>query len=165
MNRKVHKPHVYSLMSSLDDKWTPSILKCLLYLYVTPERIPDNTFYSWRGHWWRGFPFNKDLFLFFFSFFYFNWRIITLQYCDGFCHTSAWTGHRYTHVPPHSEPRSHLPPHLIPLGCPRAPALCTLLHASNLHRSNVLHMVMYVFQCCSQKSVLYLSVSPLLPCM
>ena len=29
---------------------------------------------------------------------YFNW-IITSQYCDGFCHTSAWTGHRYTCVP------------------------------------------------------------------
>ena len=30
---------------------------------------------------------------------YFNLRIITWQYCDGFCHTSAWIGHRYTSVP------------------------------------------------------------------
>ena len=30
----------------------------------------------------------------------FNWRIITFQYCDGFCHTSAWIGHRYTYIPP-----------------------------------------------------------------
>ena len=29
----------------------------------------------------------------------FNWRIITLQNCDGFCHTSVWIGHRYTCVP------------------------------------------------------------------
>ena len=26
--------------------------------------------------------------------------IISLQYCDGFCHTSTWIGHRYTCVPP-----------------------------------------------------------------
>ena len=29
----------------------------------------------------------------------FNCRIITLHYCDGLCHTSAWAGHRYTYVP------------------------------------------------------------------
>ena len=28
---------------------------------------------------------------FFFTFYFiFNWRIIALQYCDGFCHTSTW---------------------------------------------------------------------------
>ena len=39
------------------------------------------------------FSFFKKLFI------YFNWRIITLQYCDGFCHTSTWINHRYTYVP------------------------------------------------------------------
>ena len=34
------------------------------------------------------------------KFIYFNWRIITLQYCDGFCHTLTWIGHRDTYVPP-----------------------------------------------------------------
>ena len=29
---------------------------------------------------------------------YFNWRIITLQYCDGFCHISTRISHRYTCV-------------------------------------------------------------------
>ena len=29
----------------------------------------------------------------------FNWRIIGLQYCIGFCHTSAWISHRHTYVP------------------------------------------------------------------
>ena len=55
--------------------------------------------------------------------FYFNWRITTLQYCDGFCHTSAWIGHRYRCVPPIPEPPSQLPLHPNPLGCPIAPAL------------------------------------------
>ena len=39
----------------------------------------------------------------FFSFknlFIFNWRIIVLQYCVGFCHTSTCISHRYTYVPP-----------------------------------------------------------------
>ena len=31
--------------------------------------------------------------------FCFNWRIITVQYCDGFCHTSIWVGHTYKCVP------------------------------------------------------------------
>ena len=33
------------------------------------------------------------------KFIYFNWRLITLQYCSGFCHTLTWISHRYTCVP------------------------------------------------------------------
>ena len=40
-------------------------------------------------------------------FIYFHWRLITLQYCSGFCHTLTWISHGCTCVP-HSEP--HLPP-------------------------------------------------------
>ena len=54
-----------------------------------------------------------------------------------------------TYVSPHPEPSSHLPPHPIPLGCPRALALGALLQfqcsALNLHWSSVLHMVTYMF--------------------
>ena len=46
-------------------------------------------------------------------------------------------------------PPSHLPPHSIPLVCPRAPALSTLLHVSNLHWSSISHTVIYMFQCYS----------------
>ena len=56
------------------------------------------------------------------------------------------------HVSPHPEPPSHHPPHLITLGCPRALALSVLLHASNLHWSSILHMVIYMFQWYSLKS-------------
>ena len=31
--------------------------------------------------------------------FIFNWRLIALQCCVGFCHTSTWSSHRCTHVP------------------------------------------------------------------
>ena len=46
---------------------------------------------------------------FFFSFIFISWRLITLQYCNGFCHTLTWTCHGFTCVP-HPEPPSHLPP-------------------------------------------------------
>ena len=35
-------------------------------------------------------------FLFFFSFIFINWRLITLQYCSGFCHTLTWISHGFT---------------------------------------------------------------------
>ena len=71
--------------------------------------------------------------LFIFSFFkiYFNWRLITLQYCGGFCHTFTWISHGYTCVP-HPDSPSHLPPYPIPQGHLSAPALSTLSHASDL---------------------------------
>ena len=59
---------------------------------------------------------------------YFNWKLITLQYCSGFCHTLTWISHGCTCVP-HPEPASQLPPHLIPQGHPSAPALSALSHA------------------------------------
>ena len=49
----------------------------------------------------------------------------------------------------HPETPSHLPLHPIPLGCPRAPALRGLLHALNVPRSSILHVVIYMFQCYS----------------
>ena len=45
---------------------------------------------------------------------YFNQRIITLQYCDGFCHTSTRL--------PNPEPL-HIPPPIHP-GCHRPWVLC-----------------------------------------
>ena len=61
----------------------------------------------------------------------FSWRLITLQYCGGFCHTLTWISHGCTCVP-HPEPPSHLCPHPSPLGHPSAPAWSALFHASNL---------------------------------
>ena len=82
---------------------------------------------------------------------YFNWRTITLQYCNGFCHTSTWIGHGYICVL-HPELPSHIPSHTIPLGCPRALALGSLFHALNLYWSFILQKVMCMFQCYSLKS-------------
>ena len=81
----------------------------------------------------------------------FNWRLITLQYCSGFCQTLTRISHGCTCIP-HPETPSHLPPHPIPLGHPSAPALRTLSHASSLDWRSVSHMIIYMFECYSLKS-------------
>ena len=75
------------------------------------------------------------------TYFFLNWRLITLQYCGGgFCHTMTWVSHGCTCVP-HPEPPSHLPLHPIPQGCPSAPALRAPFHALNLDWSSISHTV------------------------
>ena len=71
-----------------------------------------------------------NLILFIFPFIFIGWRLITLQYCSGFCHTLTWISHGFTCIP-HPDPSSHLPPHLVPLGLPSAPALSTSLKNPN----------------------------------
>ena len=44
----------------------------------------------------------------FFPFIFISWRLITLQYCSGFCHALTWISHGFTCVP-HPDPLSHLP--------------------------------------------------------
>ena len=44
--------------------------------------------------------------LFLFFFFFISWRLITLQYCSGFCHTLKWISHGFTCVPPPDPTRS-----------------------------------------------------------
>ena len=54
----------------------------------------------------QGSPFFH--FFFFFSFIFISWRLITLQYCSGFCHTLTWISHGFTCIP-HPYPPFHLP--------------------------------------------------------
>ena len=89
--------------------------------------------------------------LFFFKLIYFNWRLITLQYCSGFYYTLTWISHGRTCVP-HPEPPSHLLPQPISQGHPSAPALSTLAHALNLDGQSISHTITYMFQCYSLKS-------------
>ena len=83
-----------------------------------------------QGSWWGNRSENVFFFcLFCFSFFPFifiSWRLITLQYYSGFCHTLTWISHGVTCVP-HPNPPSHLPLHPLPLGLPSAPGLSTCL--------------------------------------
>jgi len=91
------------------------------------------------------------IFLFLNWFIYFNWRLITLQYCGGFCHTLTWISNGCTCVPPSRIPLP-LPSQPIPLDCPSALALSVLFHALNLDWSSIASMVIYMFHCYSLKS-------------
>ena len=58
--------------------------------------------------------------------FVFNWRLITLQYCSGFCHTLTWISYGFSCVPhPEPPPTSlHIPsPSIISVHQPWAPCL------------------------------------------
>ena len=104
------------------------------------------------------------------------WKISWIEEPGGLQSEAVRVGHDlatkppYTCVPSYPEPPSHLPPQPIPLGCPRAPALDALLHASNLHWSSILYGDIPVALLFSQiipplasptvsKSVLYVCVS------
>ena len=83
-------------------------------------------------------------FIFIFTLFYF-----TILY--WFCHTLTWIHHGCTCNPKH-EPPSHLPPHNIPLGHPRAPAASMLYPASDIDWWFDSYMIVYMFQCHSPKA-------------
>ena len=60
-------------------------------------------------------------FLFFFSFFFSSFMTwFFFFFCSEFCHTLKWKGLGFTCLP-HPDPPSHLPPHPLPQGPPRAP--------------------------------------------
>ena len=119
----------------------PTELKQFMYL---------STFLGYSSAW-RIQPVLSIPFFFFFFWFCFNWRLITLQYCSGFCHTLTGISHGCTCVP-HAEPSSYLPPHPIPQGHPSTPAPSVLSHTSNLDWQSISHMVIYMFQCYCLKS-------------
>ena len=68
---------------------------------------------------------HKTLFSFF-PFIFISWRLITLQYCSGFCHTLTWISHGFTSIP-HPDPPYYFPLRPIPLGLPSAPGPSTCL--------------------------------------
>ena len=61
-------------------------------------------FFFWVIYWKRRVNNGS----FFFSFIFISWRLITLQYCSGFCYTLTWISHGFTCIP-HPDPPSALP--------------------------------------------------------
>ena len=96
--------------------------------------------WRWRSRrmeraWWK--PLDKREIPFvllqpcYIFFFFISWRLITLQYCSGFCHTLTWISHGFTCIPhPYPPPPPPSPPD------PSGYSQCTrpehLSHASNL---------------------------------
>ena len=77
-------------------------------------------------------------------FFFFNWGIIALQYCVGFCHTSTWLSHRYPYVhtfppswTPLTSPFSYHPSQLLQEHWVELSLLC---YTANSHLLSISHM-------------------------
>ena len=64
-------------------------------------------------------------------FIFISWRLITLQYCSGFCHTLTWISHGCTCVP-HPDPPRPPPSSSHPSGSSQCTSPEHLSHASNL---------------------------------
>ena len=120
------------LMSLTFGSNTCFISGSLVMIYITFHKFSwastknQKTWYSWKlkslyiynqKGWWF-------FLIFIFTLFYF-----TILY--WFCHTLTWISHGCTWVP-NPEPSSHLPPHIIYLDHPRAPAPSILYPVSNL---------------------------------
>ena len=86
--------------------------------------------WNWLFHssrvWKSKITMLRGFIYFFFDFFFFSWRLFTLQYCSGSCHTLTRISHGFTCIP-HPNPPSHFPLHSFPLGFPSAPGPSTCL--------------------------------------
>ena len=88
------------------------------------------------------------IFIFFLIFIFTLFYFIILYW---FCHTLTWIHRGCTWVP-NPEPPSHLPPHIISLDHPRAPAPSILYPVSNIDWRFISYMIVYMFQHYSPKS-------------
>ena len=86
----------------------------------------------------------------YFSFIDISWRLITLQYCSGFCHTLIGINHGFTCVPFLNPPPPPSPSH--PSGSSECISPEQLSHASNLDWQSVSQLIIYMFQCYSLRS-------------
>ena len=111
----------------------------------------------------------------FFPIIFISWRLITLQYCSGFCHALTWISHGFTRVL-HPELPSHLPPHPIPLVIPVdqpqalvsciQPGLAICFTLDNIHVSMLFSQIIPPLPSpIESKSLFYTSVSLFLSCI
>ena len=85
------------------------------------------------------------------TFFFLIFTLFCFTILYWFCHPLTWISHGCTWVP-HPEPPSHLPPHIISLGHPHAPAPNILYPVSNIDWRFTSYMIVYMLECHSPKS-------------
>ena len=90
------------VLSSTKKRW-PKLFLSISYAFFVGNKKGSRNFQN------KSIIKNMIYFIFFnfFFIFFISWRLITLQYCSGFCHTLNWISHGFTCV---SHPDSPLPP-------------------------------------------------------
>ena len=104
----------------------------------------------------------------FLKFIYFNWRLITLQYCGGFCHTSTWISPGWSPLPHSSPPHSSRLSQGTSFECPASWIELTLIiyfTYSNIHLSVLLSQITPPSLPTESKNLFFTSVYLLLSCM
>ena len=151
----------------------------LLFMYNGIVLKLLNRFYFFINFFFNFFHINPCLFYFIFYFFpiiFISWRLITLQYCSGFCHTLTGISHGFTCVPhPGPPPPTFLPiPSLwvIPVYQPQAlvsciqPGLAICFTLDNIHASVLFSQIIPPSPSPTEsKSLFYTSVSIFLSCI
>ena len=117
---------------------------------------------------------HNSFWIFFPPIIFISWRLITLQYCSGFCHTLTWISHGFTCVPHPEPPPTSLPiPSLwvIPVHQPWALNSCIQPGLAIFFTLDNIHVSMLFFQIIppspspiESKSLFYTSVSLFLSC-
>ena len=113
--------------------------------------------------------------VYFFSFVFISWRLITSQYCSGFCHTLTWISHGFTCVPHPNPPPTSLPTPFLwvfPVHQPQAlvsciePGLVICFTPDNMHVSMLFSQNIPPWPSPTESKILfYTSVSLLLSCI
>ena len=113
-------------------------LKCLFWFLLRSEVTKRLNFILAAGASAMATE-GKSWFFCFVLFIFITWRLITLQYCSGFCHTLTWISHGFTYVP-HRSPL--LPPSPSdPSGSSQCTSPEHLSHASKISTSLVAQLV------------------------
>ena len=98
------------LLLMLDSMSSPFLCLILGFMFEA-DKTNLRTFFLWTYDFiLPQFTVFSNFFFFFFNFnfyYFISWRLITLQYCSGFCHTLKWISHGFTCVP-HPDPLSYL---------------------------------------------------------
>ena len=92
----------------------------------------------------RSSPFSCDYLLPISFFLIFIFTLFCFIILYWFCHTLTWISHGCTWVPS-PEPPSHLPPYIISLDHPHAPAPSLLYPVSNIDWRFISYMIAYMF--------------------
>ena len=121
------EPNRVMLVENISPTNLPKCLKSLLLGNSLPWSLGKLLLKSELVFWelTHSYPLWNKQQDFFFSFIFISWRLITLQYCSGFCHTLTWISPGFTCIP-HPDPPSHLPLYPTPLGLPSRTLCCML---------------------------------------